>query len=123
MLSGFKIFNPSTGAISVSFANYGISFSKGAIECLKRPEYIIFAYDQKNKLVGVKPVKEDPMKIPFIKKEKNSYVRINNKSFIRQIEAACEMNLSDKVTRYFSYWDEKEEMLIVDFKRPLNGCE
>jgi|GEM_PF-5029743 len=123
MLSGFKIFNPSTGTISVSFANYGISFSKGAIKCLNRPEYVIFAYDQGNRLVGIKPTKEDPRQIQFIKKEKNGYVRINNKQFIRKIEAACEMNLSDKVTKYFSHWDDKEEMLIVDLKRPLNGCE
>lgn len=120
----FEYFNPALGAITVSIAEYGLTFSKAAVEVLGRPQYIMLAYDKNKRIVGVVPVEEgENKKIEFISKIKNGYVRINTKDFVRflmkHFPDAPQM-FGNKATRYFSYWDDELEVLIVDLKRPLD---
>jgi len=120
----FEYFNPALGAITVSIAEYGLTFSKAAVEVLGKPQYVMLAYDKNKRIVGVIPVDEtEDKKIEFISKMKNGYVRINNKDFVRflmkHFPDAPQM-FSKKSNRYFSYWEDESSALIVDLKRPLD---
>lgn len=120
----FEYFNPALGAITVSIAEYGLTFSKAAVEVLGRPQYVMLAYDKNKQIVGVIPVSEaEPKKIEFISKMKNGYVRINTKDFVRFLMKHFPDDVQmfgKKATRYFSYWEEKNGVLVVDLKRPLD---
>jgi len=120
----FEYFNPALGAITVSIAEYGLTFSKAAVEVLGRPQYVMLAYDKTKQIVGVIPVDEaESKKIEFISKMKNGYVRINTKDFVRFLMKHFPDDpqmFGKKATRYFSYWDEKTNVLVVDLKRLLD---
>lgn len=120
----FEYFNPALGAITVSIAEYGLTFSKAAVEVLGRPQYIMLAYDKNKQIVGIIPVDEgETKKIEFISKMKNGYVRINTKDFVRFLMKHfpdSPQMFSKKAIRYFSYWEDESSVLIVDLKRPLD---
>lgn len=120
----FDFFDPSLGSVTVSVAEYGLTFSRAAVEVLGRPNYIMLAYDKNKCVIGVVPVeKSETRKIEFISKVKNGYVRINTKDFIRFLMKYYPDDaqmFGSKATRYFSYWDENNKALIVDLKRPID---
>ncbi|NLD46584.1 MAG: hypothetical protein GX660_05220 [Clostridiaceae bacterium] len=121
----FEFFNPTLGPLSVSIAQYGLTFSRAAVEQLGKPEYIKLGFDKNNLIVGVAAAeKEDTQAIPFMAKEKNGYVRINSKDFIRFLmryfPEDYEQRFSEKSIRYLTYWDESFKMLIVDLKVRLD---
>jgi hypothetical protein len=128
--AGMDIYQPTVDnvenfvPITVSIAEYGLTFSKAAVEVMGRPQYVMLAYDKTKRIVGVMPVSEnESKKIEFISKIKNGYVRINTKDFVRFLMKFYPDNpqmFGSKATRYFSYWDEEQGMLIIDLKRPLD---
>jgi hypothetical protein len=123
-MMGFEWFDPEIGMPMVSIADYGITFSKSAVKILGRPEYVALGFDRENKRIVVKEVDEDyKNKIPFIDKERNGYVRINNRDFVRFVmKFLPEVNFSSKATRFLTYYDE-EEMLVIEMTRPLDADE
>ncbi len=120
----FEYFNPKLGSVTVSIAEYGLTFSRAAVEVMGKPEYVMLAYDKNRKIVGVIPVGEnEEKKIEFSSKIKNGNVRINNKDFVRFLMRHFPEDPSmfgSKANRYFTYWDEKEKILIIDLNRPLD---
>lgn len=118
-------FDPQIGTPTVSIADYGLTFSRSAVEILSRPTYIALGFDKQNKRIVVKEVPEDHKgKIPFIEKERNGYVRINNKDFVRFIMRYLPtISFTSKAIRYLSYYDQEKELLIVDLQRPLDEKE
>lgn len=124
----FDFFDPRVGPLVVSVAEYGLTFSKAAIEVMGRPEYIKLGFDKKNLVVGVKPADEqDEKRISFIEKEKNGYVRLNNKEFIRFLmryfSRDGQQKIGGKATRYLTYWDEDNSVLVVDLKTPIDKVD
>jgi hypothetical protein len=121
----FNFFDPQIGPLVVSIAEYGLTFSRAAIEAMGRPKFVKLGFDKKNLAIGIQPVNEDDDKrISFIEKEKNGYIRLNNKEFIRFIMRCLagdeQKKLGSKAIRYLTYWDEELSMLIVDLKKPLD---
>ena len=120
----FEYFDPGLGSVTVSIAEYGLTFSKAAVEVLGRPKYVMLAYDKGRQVVGVIPVDEnESKKLEFISRLKNGYVRINTKDFVRFLMKYFPDNpqmFGGKATRYFSYRDDENGALIVDLKRPLD---
>jgi len=117
---------PSAGAPIVSIASYGITFNNAVIEILKRPKKIMIGYDDDKKIIGVKPLYEEDQfnarSFDFIDRERNGYVRIGNKDFIKYLSNRTGIDFTKSV-RYFGDWDEKEEILIVDLNSPLEGYD
>lgn len=117
---------PSAGAPIVSIASYGITFNNAVIEILKRPDRIMIGYDDDNKIIGIKPLYEDDelnsRSFTFMERERNGYVRIGNKDFIKYLSNKTRVDYS-KAVRYFGDWDEKEEILIVNLNNPLDGLD
>lgn len=120
----FDFFDPNLGSVTVSVAEYGLTFSRAAVEVLGRPNYIMLAYDKNKCVIGVVPAAEsETRKIEFISKVKNGYVRINTKDFIRFLMKYYPDDaqmFGSKAIRYFSYWDENNNVLVVDLKRPID---
>ena len=47
----FEYFNPNMGPISVSIAGYGLTFSRAAVEIMKRPTYVRLGFDKEHLIV------------------------------------------------------------------------
>jgi hypothetical protein len=92
------------------------------VKILDRPEYVALGFDKENKRVVVKEVGEDfKNKIPFIDKERNGYVRINNRDFVRFVmKYLPEVNFTSKATRFLTYYDDEEDILVIEMTRPLD---
>ncbi len=117
----FKWYNPKIGAPIVSIAEYGLTFSGGALDALGEPEHVILGFDEQNKVIGVKPCgKEDARKIPFISKRRSNYVRISNKDFIRFLESKMQdFKVDSKAKRYLAKWDDENKILKIFLEQPL----
>jgi hypothetical protein len=118
----FQWYDPEAGAPIVSIAEYGLTFSGGALHALGKPEFIILGFDEQNRVIGVKPCdKNEPKKIPFISKQRGNYVRISNKDFIRFVRSKMpdDFKVDTKSTRYLSKWDQEDGILKVFLDQPL----
>jgi len=118
MTYNFEWFNPSLGNPIVSIAEYGLGFNKAAIEALGSPEKVRFGFDKKNKIIAVKSAEDNgDLAFAFAAKEKNRYIRINTKDFVKLIEINIpELNFG-KATRYLARYDEEMGVLLVDLKQ------
>lgn len=117
--------SPSAGAPIVSIALYGITFNSAVLDILKRPEMIMIGYDEREKVIGVKPItkqEDDGKGFVFAERERRGNVRIGNKDFLRYIATSAELNL-EKSEKFIASWDEQENILIVDLNTPLDDLD
>lgn len=122
MTDGFEFFDPKNDSLCVSLAHYGMTFSKNAVESLKHAKHVALAIDRNRRLIGIKPTTEaDEKSFEFVKKPEKNYVRINNKSFVRMVAAAFDIELKKKTVSYFARFDEASGMLIVELNKPLKS--
>ncbi len=120
-------FNPEIGTPMISMAEYGVTFNRAAVEILGRPWKIMLGFDRTNKHILVKPISmecKDPevqsKGLPFAERERDGYVRISSKDFVRFVARYCpELNLS-KTVRYLAIWDEGSGLMEVDINRPVD---
>lgn len=109
---------PSAGAPIVSIASYGISFNSMVIELLKRPPKVLLGFDEKNLVIGVRPIQEEadePRAYKFAERERAGTVRIGNKDFLKYISSISKIDFR-KSKRYLASWDEENQVLIIDLK-------
>lgn len=117
-----KWYNPQVGAAVVSIANYGITFSSGAVEALGNPRHIMLGFDDENKCIVVKPC-DDTQKerIEFASKKRDGYVRISNKDFIRFILSRTDnLQIGNRAVKYLGKWDKDNDLFYVCLDAPLN---
>ncbi len=123
MKYNFMWASPSAGAPIVSIASYGISFNAAVIDLLKRPHSVGIGFDEQNKVIGIMPLSyEEAHEIkafPFAQRERNGYVRIGNKDFVRYVANKAGLDLR-RAVRYAASWDDEENMLIVELDKPLD---
>lgn len=115
---------PTGGVPIVSIASYGITFSNGAIEMLGKPEAVLIGFDEKNGVVGVKPLQgaetQNPKAFKFMERERQGYVRIGCKDFVKVLSSRTGIDLTG-TTRYAAKLDDSEALLIVDLNKPLDA--
>jgi len=113
---------PTAGAPIVTIATYGISFNSYVISLMGNPAKVLIGFDEKNKILGVKPVDDsnDHIAYDFAKKERKGYVRISNKDFIKYISAITGNNFK-KAERYLANWDDKTKVLTVNLMQPMDS--
>ena len=111
----FEIYTPKKGGCTVSFAEYGLTFNKEAVDALNDPAYISIYTDPDMKMVLVKVAqKEDEFSFKFNKAENKTYVRINNKGFIRHVKTLVpDLDLT-KSTLFYAMWDKAHGGLLID---------
>lgn len=109
---------PSAGAPLVSIASYGITFNSLVIDMLKRPAKVLLGFDEKNMVIGVRPIQEedeDPRAYRFAEKERLGMVRIGNKDFLKYVASKSGIDFK-KMKKYIANWDGENEILIIDLK-------
>ena len=122
----FQWFNPVVGTPIVSIAEYGIAFNSAAAIELGNPERIKLVLNREHKVIGVKPMSNvnkvtERETFIFAERERNGYVRINNKDFVRLISLYCPEFKFDKTIRFSAKWDDTEQILIVDLNNVIDG--
>lgn len=93
---------------------------------LGKPDKIMLRFDKDNRLIAVKPLSKDDAGaksygIAFARKERDGYVRIASKDFIRFILRYCPELKLDKTVRCLARWDDTEGLMLVDVKNPLDA--
>lgn len=114
---------PSAGAPIVSIASYGISFNSMVSEMLGRPSRVLLGFDERNLVIGVKPVQDgidDSRAYKFAERERLGTVRIGNKDFLKYVSSKSGIDLK-KTSRYLANWDDEAQTLIIDLKIPLEA--
>ncbi|MCI1859852.1 MAG: hypothetical protein LKI80_17165 [Sporolactobacillus sp.] len=117
-------YSPNVGTPIVTLAEYGIVFNKAAIISLNSPYAIKLGFDKENKYIVVAGVSEEEFSedaIAFMSKEKNGYIRINNKDFIRFVLRYCPEIKLDKARRFLSI--KEDDFLVVDLNSPADVNE
>jgi hypothetical protein len=117
-------YNAQTGSAPiVSIANYGITFSSGAVEILSAPKYVMFGFEEDTKSIVISPCLEaTESSLEFINKKRNGYVRISNKDFMRFIESKMENNfkITKNAIKYLAKWKKDEKLLYIYLDNPID---
>lgn len=119
----FEWYYPNSKLLQVSIFDSGITFYNETVEVMGSPKYIILGYNEDNKIIGVRACEnaEDNC-IDFSIKKKNSYIRINDKKFIRFIESHLGETASFKgrQKKYPAKWDAENSTLYIFLEQPLS---
>lgn len=122
-------FDPEIGTPMVSMAEYGLTFNRAAVEALGKPWKVRLGFDNLHKKIVIKPVgrasdeEEKASGLPFAERERDGYVRISNKDFIRFVVRYCPESNLRKSVRFAAIWDEDEGLMEVDINRPVDPPE
>lgn len=124
----FEWFNRELGAMIVTIAEYGLTFNRAAIEALGRPEMVVLGFDRRKHVIGVKPISRsitDSEKHGFLfaGRERNGFVRINSKDFIRNIKPFLPGGLLNSAKRCVAVMDEVSGVLTVDINNVITDGE
>lgn len=124
-MEDFEWFDPQIGTPMVSVAGYGLTFNKAAVELLSRPAKVALGFSKTRKAIAVKPVADEDDDIgthgiEFNRRERNGYVRISSKDFIRFVARYCPDVDFSRTVRYLAYWDEKARAMLVDLEHPVD---
>ncbi|MGG0939853.1 hypothetical protein ABHN11_28000 [Brevibacillus centrosporus] len=117
-------FSPSIGTPIISLAEYGIVFNKAAITVLNNAHSIRIGFDRDQKLIIVQGLKEEQSSddtIAFAERERNGFIRINNKDFVRFILRYCPEIKLDRAKRFLGRVEG--EFLVVDLNTPADGSD
>lgn len=123
MSFNFEWFDKKVGAPIVSVARYGLTFNKGAVLKMNKPEFVVLGFDKINQLIGIQVCNEDnDMKMEFSSRERQGYVRINNKQFVKYVASALddENKFDAKSIQYIGKWHEELKLMVIDLKKPYN---
>lgn len=110
----FNWFEPNTKAMTVSIAEYGITFPRNIIELMNCPKHIKLGFDKEKLLIGVQEcTEEDEYKISFFTNKPQKYIRINSKSFIRHLGEILEYRFKN-AEKFNTKWDNENKLLTID---------
>jgi hypothetical protein len=108
-------FDPKIGVPIITIAEYGVTFNKAAIEAMGNPERVKLGFDKQYKKMCIMPVEdEDERAFAFADKERDGYVRINNKDFVRFVLRYFPELTLDKSIRCVAIWDAEKRLLFAD---------
>lgn len=107
---------------TISEAN--ITLNKSATGYFESAYVVLLGLDEENSLIAVKPVSKEEIGLGFIPEEqqhnitvKNSYSRVCNKLFIKEVAALMQLDFSSQQAYKFkASWNKKENALIIDLK-------
>ena len=108
----------------VTFSTAGLTLNIIALRAIGECQYAMIGIDKENKRLLIKPISNnhvvrndiDPnslYKVSFSR----SYGRISSIDLISSIEEGIGIQVIDR--KFISKWDEKENVLLVDFKKEV----
>lgn len=117
----FEWFNPTLGTPIVSIGEFGLGFNRASIDAIKCPARVRLGYDRANKVIGVQPADEDDsLALVFANKERNNYVRVSSKDFVRFVLRHHPELRLDKTVRCLAWLDSNLGLLVVDLKQSID---
>ena len=104
-----------SGAPIVTLSGLGIAFNPLSRSLLSYPDFINIGFDENKLAIGVKShdVNSQIKSYEFEKKEKNGWVRIGCKDFVKYLSKISEIDFISKAQQFFASYDENEKMLII----------
>lgn len=121
ILEGFNAFNFSEGAPYVSVTKNGVTFNKGVIYKLKKPEYVVLLFNDKTRQMGIKVCDANtPNAFAFYNKEKKSNllsVRWNMRDLLNTISEMMEWNLEENSYKIAGTLYAEEGVMIFDLEK------
>lgn len=112
-------YNPKLGLPEITIGSFGLGFNHAAVKILRKPIQIKIGIMDDGKTMIVYPLKkEDNEGISFIQKEKQGYVRINNKSLIKFISSRSGNDFS-RTTKYEGRWIKDKDWLEINLDKPI----
>lgn len=116
----FQWFNKEIGSPVVTIAEYGLLFNKACVSVMQNPEYILIGFDKDNFAIGINPLEEKTEgAFEFAERERNGYVRINSRDFIRYITQYFPTKPKESL-RCVARWEEDMGVLIVDLNQVID---
>lgn len=119
---GITWFNAKLGIATVSLASYGLIFSRAAVVDMQEPAHVKLGLDAKARRILVKPVPaDDPHAIEFASRQRDGYVRLNTRDFVRLVRGQLRnKDFGVQTTRYLAKWCPENQVLSVDLDVPLD---
>ena len=103
------------GAPIVTLSSLGIAFNPLSRSLLGHPEAVNLGFDEEHKTIGVQA--HDPtsniISYEFEKKEKNGWVRIGCKDFVRDLLTLTNIDFISKAKQFIASYDSESKMLII----------
>lgn len=89
-LEGFEVYIPTTGDVNLTLTRNGLGVSKAAVSKLNYAAYVKILIDyQGHRMAITETNKEDPEKMEFARKGKNTGLRWSSRDLIKTL---CQMN-------------------------------
>ena len=119
MLDNFKPYSVTSGMLTVTFSNYGVSFSRAAVVRLEKPEYATLLINNEEKMIAIQASNEnDENASPFYKKRANSVItaRWNSKELIKTISSMMNWNLDEESFKVDGDYLPEENAIVFNLK-------
>jgi len=103
------------GAPIVTLNSLGIAFNSLAITYLGNPEMVNIGFDEEKLTIGVTPCDENSVFpiFEFKSKEKNGWIRIGCKDFIKYLSTLSKIDFISKSRQFIATYNSDENILIV----------
>ena len=124
-LSILDAFVPETGDIGsvfVSVTDYGMTFSKGAVEALGYPAFVRVYFDKKGKRMAIVPCGEEAGARKFARggdTPQPGFVRWNDRKLLDQVNTLGGLDTSGKGVRVMGEYVEDEHLLVFNLKQTI----
>ena len=104
------------GAPIVTLNSTGIAFNPVVRSMLGHPEYIAIGFDAGRKAIGARPAqeREDADVYPFEGREKNGWVRIGCREFIKHLSEITEMDFSNKAIQFSAHRTGNDLEVVIE---------
>lgn len=103
-----------------------ITLNKHATSYFENAYMVMLGIDKENDLIIIKPLMKDfAMKKVIADNQKykitvrNSYSRVTNKAFIKEIVKHFSLRLNDNTLKYHCYFDEHNTQLNINIKEEI----
>jgi hypothetical protein len=116
-------FNARLGVATVSLASYGLVFSRAAVADMGAPSHVKLGFDAGAQKILVAPVVAgDPHAIEFASRERDGYVRLNIRDFVRLVRGQLRnKSIGLQTMRFLATWCPETQILTVDLQIPLDS--
>lgn len=118
-------FDRRSGVPVVSVSEYGLGFNRAAIEMLGYPKAVRLGLSKKRRLIAVQALKAgtDANGFEFASRERDGYVRINSRDFIRLLQSYHPGLKFEQARRCLARWDDEAGLMYVDLDHVVDKAD
>jgi hypothetical protein len=104
------------GAPIVTISSLGLAFNQLSRSRLGYPQKVNIGYDENARTIGVKPHDNSTniTSYEFESREKNGWIRIGCKDFVRYLATQTKMDFSEKAVQFIATYQDDTGILIIN---------